>query len=191
MNPQRQKVTFDLNTPQLLTLEFDPPSQAREGKWGEQYMYWLAEEKTLWAEPLLHAKIKATRATAGDQILITKRKQKTQSGGYTVAWEVQRVTAQDLARAQAALEAGHQLAQELPPPAPPKHQTKHAPRRLPPSPPLDKRLPAEKFTPPPSRLADCLKEAIAACNAAQFNATSEDVRCLAITLFIQANGGRR
>jgi hypothetical protein len=186
MNNQRQRVSFDLNRPQLLTLEFDPPSQARPGKFGEQYMYWLQGDLTLWAEPELHARIVATGATAGDQLLLTKRKQRTQAGGYAVTWSAQRVNPQDVEKAREALDAGEALAAELPPPAPTHHT-----RRIPPSKPIERRLPPEKFAQQLHGMAAALREALDACAAVCWNPNPEDVRALAITIYIQNHGGRQ
>src|SRR5882672_5330731 len=197
MNPQRQKVTFNLNIPELLTLEFDPPSQARPGKWGEQFMYWLADEKTLWADPELHERIKATGAKAGDTVLVAKQKRQSAGGGYVVTWSIQPVSPDELAKGKAALDAATPLAESMPPPA-----TK--PKYLPQATPLEKRLPPEKFAPalpPPTaaiaapmnapRMSAALRAAIDACTETGFNATSEDIRALAITIYIQSCGGKR
>lgn len=180
----REKVKLQLNVPQILTLTYNPPDQPRPGQWGDQYMYWLEDEKTLWAEPLLHLKIVATGATGGDTILVKKLKGN---------WQVQRVDPRDLAKAHGAIEASAELARELP--APPAKV-----RSLPALVPLEKRLPPEKFAAADTlnprnisgnMMASALQQAIEACSLAKFAGTSEDVRALAITIFIQASGGTR
>lgn len=90
----RDKVTFATNVPQKLTLEFDPPSEPRAGRFGDQYMYFFAGGKIAWFDPPVHAQIVASGAQAGEEIEICKRE--TRKGTRkTTAWEVSVCGAED------------------------------------------------------------------------------------------------
>lgn len=169
----RVKVTFELNIPQVVTLEFDPPAEPREGNWGPQYMYFCGENRIAFLDPPVHEQILALDAHAGDTLAIVKRK-----SGRANRWEVNRV------------EAGR--VQPAPPrPAP---EAARAPRET-------VRTPAKSTSPPPIReghehiagnlMASALKQAIEACDLCEFAATHEDLRAMAISIYISATGGRQ
>lgn len=86
--PQRERVQFALNTPQLLVLEFNPPAQPREGRYGDQFMYFFAGEKIAWFDPPVHAAIVATGAQAGDEIAVTKRESR-EGNRRRIEWDAQ------------------------------------------------------------------------------------------------------
>jgi hypothetical protein len=92
--PLREKVQFATNVPQTLTLEFDPPAEPREGRWGDQYMYFFAGGKIAWFDPPVHAQIVASGAGAREQIEICKREVKT-GNRKTTKWEVVLLNAQE------------------------------------------------------------------------------------------------
>jgi hypothetical protein len=109
--PLRDKIDFRTNVPQRLTLEFDPPTEAREGRFGDQYMYWFGGNKIAWFDPPVHAEIVASGALAGEEIEICKRE--TKSGNRkTTRWEVV-VLNQDYSDAQAEAAAAASLKSQL------------------------------------------------------------------------------
>jgi len=158
---QREKVSFSTNIPVLVQLEFDPPTEAREGRFGDQYMYFLAGNRIMFIEPELHAEILKAGCGAGSEVAICKRELRN-AGRKHIQWEV--VTQQE--------EPTHEA------PAP-----RSAPRQASPA-----------IAPPRASgnfMAAALTEAIEACNLAGFDARPEDVRALAITIYIQAHGGKQ
>jgi hypothetical protein len=161
--PQREKVSFSTNIPVLVQLEFDPPTEAREGRFGDQYMYFLAGNRIMFIEPELHAEIVKAGCGAGSEVAICKRELRN-AGRKHIQWEV--VTHQE--------EPAHE--------APPPRQlvpSAQAPRAV---------VRGEKDR---NFMAAALTEAIEACNLAGFDARPEDVRALAITIYIQAHGGKQ
>jgi hypothetical protein len=168
--PQREKVTFSTNTPVLVQLEFDPPTQARAGRFGDQYMYVLAENRIMWVEPEVHQEIVRTGAQAGSELAICKRELRN-AGRKHIQWEV--VTQEE------------EPPQEPPPaPAPRPAASAAAPRSAPrTSRPVTELVSGNLMT-------AALKQAMEACQQAGFEARSEDVRALAITIYIAATGGK-
>lgn len=82
----REKLTFEPNVPVVATLEYDD-GKVVEGRFGDQYQYFLAGERILYADPDLRERIKRSGAKTGDTIAICKRA--TRSGNKRrVNWEV-------------------------------------------------------------------------------------------------------
>lgn len=191
----RNKVKFTANVPQTLTLEMDPPTEAAPSQFdGEEYMYSIANGFVLFAPAELHIEILRTRAKARHQITIVKRSMRN-AAGTTNTWEVENNTMQ---------------AQGWQQPAP-THATQRDPRAAlrdaPPGPALAARpearpaaealrnelnrparaeaLPAFKVSNNP--MTHAIRMAMEAVQEAQFEeATREDIRALAITIYIQA-----
>lgn len=165
--PQREKVSFQTNIPVLVQLEFDPPTQAREGRFGDQFMYFLAENRIMWVDPEVHQEIVRTGAAAGSELAICKRELRN-AGRKHIQWEVV-------------------LQQEEPAqPAPAQRPAASAaaPRSAPrPSRPVTDLVSGNLMT-------AALKQAMEACEQAGFEARTEDVRALAITIYIAATGGK-
>lgn len=171
--PQREKVSFSTNIPVLVQLEFDPPTEAREGRFGDQYMYFLAGNRIMFIEPELHTEIVKAGCGAGSEVAICKRELRN-AGRKHIQWEV--VTQQE-----------EPAADEAPAPV---YDSRSKPRQASPA-----------IAPPAARatreatsgnfMAAALKEAIEACDLASFEARPEDVRALAITIYIQAHGGKQ
>ena len=171
----REKVAFETNIPQVVTLEFDPPAEARDGNWGPQFMYFLEENRIMFAEPAVHEQILQLGCTRGATLAIVKRK-----NGRQNAWEVNQV------------HGGKFIAHEKPPvSAPRSHAPASAPR-------------VQETAPPPLRAANesvgasgnlmaaALKEAMEAVALSGFEeASREDIRALAITIYIGTTGGKR
>jgi hypothetical protein len=70
----RTKVNFEMNVPQVVTLEFNPPQEPRDGAWGPQYMYFCGDHRIGFFEPAVHAQIVALGAVAGSVVAIVKRR---------------------------------------------------------------------------------------------------------------------
>ncbi|GEM_PF-6165079 len=153
----RQKVTFEVNVPVTVRLEFDPPAEPREGIYGPQYMYFLQGDRIMFADPPLHQAIRAKHAAAGATLIICKRKQ-----GRSNVWEVHRP-------GEATIE----------PPAPPRSIA---------PPPI--RAGNEEIGASGNVMAAALRDAIQACKLAGFAASNEDIRALAITIYIAVTGGK-
>jgi hypothetical protein len=173
--PLRDKVYFEPNLPLTVVLEFDPPQQAREGRSGPQFMYFLAGNQIMFVEPELHAAIVQAKGCAGLEIAICKR-QFSVAGKKHVKWEV--VTQQEEPDA-------HE------PPAPPAA----APAIARPTPAAHAATPmqlsgADKLS--GNLMTACVRqasEAAAEAIALGWNMDASDVRALAITIYIQNTGG--
>jgi len=174
--PLREKVMFQTNIPQAVTLEFDPPTAAREGRFGDQFMYFLGDGKIMWADPPLHEEIKRSGAKAGSELGICKRELRN-AGRRHIQWEVNTIEEEP----------------QQPPPAPRPPAAAPAARPT--------RSAPRETAPPPIRagneriagnlMAAALREAIEACDLASFDARPEDIRALAITIYINATGGKK
>jgi hypothetical protein len=173
--PLREKVMFQTNLPQAVTLEFDPPTQARDGRFGDQFMYFLGDNRIMWADPPLHEEIKRSGAKAGSEIGICKRALRN-AGRRHIQWEV-------------AVEEEPQQPPPVPRPpasAPAARPTRSAPRETAPPPIREGR---ERVS--GNLMAAALREAIEACDLAEFDARPEDIRALAITIYINTIGGKK
>jgi hypothetical protein len=181
---QREKVSFSTNIPVLVQLEFDPPQQARAGRFGDQFMYFLADQKIMWVEPEAHAEILRAGAVAGSELAICKRELRN-AGRKHIQWEVV-------------------LQQEEPEPRQPAHTAPPAAaeafaRAATPRPAASAAAPrsAPRTSRPVTELVAgnlmtaALRQAMEACEQAGFEARTEDVRALAITIYIAATGGKK
>jgi hypothetical protein len=84
----REKVTFPTNTPVFVRLESEPT--LAPGRFGDEYQYFLADDKIAWLKPEAHAAVQACGAGPGDEVAITKRE--TRSGNRkAVAWTAEKV----------------------------------------------------------------------------------------------------
>ena len=73
----REKVTFTTNTPAFLTLETDPPTETHPGRFGDAYLYFLAQQKIAFLDPAAHQAILGSGARAGDEVRLTKSETRT------------------------------------------------------------------------------------------------------------------
>ena len=204
--PQRRKIQFSTNIPCIVRLEFDPPAEARQGRFGDQFMYWCSamedgEPCTLFADPPLHELIVASGARANDAIVILKHEIR-QGMQRRIQWEVEPFR-----------ELGHTARAPLTQPsarsapAPCAPPAKSAPIATSERPvfagetgsqartsPVPAPGTGEPACFPPvktgNQMADALKLALEACELAGFEARTEDIRALAITIYIQATGGK-
>jgi hypothetical protein len=168
---QREKIIFG-ESAQIVKLETEPAQATQsEGNWGPQFTYRLAGNKITWLDPDPHQKMLELGAHAGDELAIAKRKR-----GRRYVWEVLPVQEEPTPRAATPLPSDR--------PAP-QFSTISAPRET---------------APPPIRageriagnlMAAALKQAIEACDLAEFHATHDDVRALAITIYIHATEGKK
>jgi len=82
MSPQRTKIDFEPNIPVTMTLEFDGGKPVA-GRNGQQYLYWVDGQRSMFLDAEPHQMIQQTGAVAGDTLEITKTLK-----GRTVGWEV-------------------------------------------------------------------------------------------------------
>ena len=173
----RDRVAFDANTTQTVTIESTGTAQAsRDGT--PEFRYRLAENKIMWVPPEVHEQIVRalqTEAEAGT-FSITKRKR----GNQAATWEV--------------VQHADEPKQQAEPP-------RCAPRPAPAAalaPPRQAQLPAQG-EPYSTTLYTCLCAAMRDAQAAEAFATqigrpcafeTGDIRAMAATLFIHATGGR-
>jgi hypothetical protein len=167
--PQRDKVTFAINVPQVLTLEFNPPTDAREGRFGDQFMYFLGENKILWADPPLHEEILRSGAKAGSEIGICKRELRN-AGRRHIQWEVGVVEDEPAQPPTAVARPAIVSRPRATAPPPIRAGSEHIAGNL---------------------MAAALQQAIEACELSGFDARPEDIRALAITIYIHATGGKK
>ena len=189
----REKVTFETNLPQTLILEFDPPSEPREGRFGPQFMYFMGGGRILWADPPLHAAIVKSGAGAGEEIAVCKRESRPWPGAKKhTAWEVE--TAATAARRAPEAIAATAAPTPQPAAATPPAATPAAPHAAPTP---AKRAPATPAVEISGRISGnlmtaALQQALEACEQSGFSdARPDDVRALAITIYITATGGRQ
>jgi hypothetical protein len=160
---QRTKVNFEINIPTVVQLEFNPPVEPREGRFGPQFMYFVNDGLEIgWFDPPLHTAIIESNALAGDTIAIVKRR-----AGRTIRWEVNHVKPEQHA------------AQAPPPPA----ALVSAPR--------DRAALIQRELVSTNLMTAALRQAIDAAHETEFAATHEDIRALAITIYIASTGGRK
>jgi hypothetical protein len=182
----REKIAFQANLPTLLTLDHSD-GQPCAGRYGEQYMYTFDRgTKIAWLDPEVRAAIQRTGAGEGDQIFIT-RGETREGNRKKITWNVERVE-DEPAQPQARLA-----------PKPPATCTRPGP---------DAPRPAAPQPPPSSSgngaaraaLADALAIAIdVAAEAEQLAAhkglavrfQAEDIRALALTVYIGSSRGER
>jgi hypothetical protein len=169
----RTKVQFETNVPALITLERFPPQQPIDGKWGEQYMYSLAGQRVAFVEPEVHEQLIALDAQPGQNFTVTKVRE-----GRSNKWIV-----------EAGDHASNLLAKVPAPaaaPAPPAPRPALEPPRS--SPP-----PAVSTAIMQAALCSAIEATHAAAHFAEsigasYRASSEDVRALAITIYIEVTG---
>ena len=146
-------------------------------------MYFLADNQIGFFDPPSTPEILAVDAHAGDTIAIVKRK-----AGRANKWEVNRVQGGGVIPRRP----------ETPPapPAPPIAQERQDPAqaaliskpRATAAPPIRAGNERERIT--GNLMAAALRQAIEACEAVEFAATHEDIRALAITIYISVTGGK-
>lgn len=76
----REKISFRVGTPRMITLEHDPPSESKDGNWGPQFQYKLAGNQIAWLDPDAHEQLVGMGARAGGSYVVTK--------GRNNAWTV-------------------------------------------------------------------------------------------------------
>ena len=201
---RREKVIFEINAPVAITLEREPPSFSTPGNWGEQFMYSLEGNRVAFVEPEVHDAILAQHGQEGDTFTITKCKDGRRNVWSVIRGDVAEQAARAIqapapapaptaragrerastpaidariaeAEAQNAARRAAQPAQEAPrPPAP--GQTGHVSQNV---------------------MQACLCAAIEATHqaaafaegiGATYRPTSEDVRAIAISMYIEITG---
>lgn len=166
----RPVVSFDLNVPRVVTLEFPTPRECA-GTYGTRMMFTCAEG-VMFLDPAVATQLAQLEPAKGDRIRIT-RYQTQQGARRSIAFKFER--------------------DEPAPPAPKPATPAHTPGL--PNPAFVENLEASMTA---SLMATCLKQAIDALAAARRHAEAqgwpleffgEDVRAMANALFIQRTKG--
>jgi hypothetical protein len=176
----REKITFDVNTPQVITLTQYTNGREIAGRDGQtDYLYWLTDNRSLFAPAELHQAIQAYAPKQGESFEITKRKR----GNARATWEVVQLTDEE------------PPAQEPPARAP---QPQARPAAAEPAKPAAS-APANTLTKSSLDLVSCFVSAIDALLEAQayaskrglnFRFDSGDIRATAISAYIsRCKGG--
>jgi hypothetical protein len=214
----RDKITFSPNLPVIVKLDFNPPNEPRPGKFGDQYMYTVNDDAgIMFLDPAAHQLVVATGAKAGDEVAITKAV-RTDGGKRFTEWQVARVDDQTEQQPPGApvapppivsqpRTAAHAASSPATAPSPKANAHPFAPDQLnaPASDPEPAAaaaqarpgaaMPLEK-----NPLWPALTTAIDAAAAAELHAhrrglalrfSGEDVRAMALTLYIDAKRGGR
>ena len=181
----RTKISFDPpRVPVCLTPEI-VPTRSVDGRNGPQYMWFFKGDQVAWFDPDFHQEICACIETTGCRdIAITKHVRK----GTPPRFEVQPIaeeTGEPAARPAPAQTAARRI-EEIRKGAPPRFHHEE---------------PVERETAPPcNQMSAALMEAmlavhevlaIATAHGMPWKPSSEDIRALAITIYIQSNGGRK
>lgn len=165
----RPVVSFDLNVPRVVTLEFPTPREV-SGTYGTRMMFTCAEG-VMFLDPAVATQLAELNPQKGDRIRIT-RYQVQQGARRAIAFRFER---------------------DEPPPAPKPAASAHTPGL--PNPAFVENIEASMTA---SLMAACLKQAIDALAAARRHAESqgwnlefvgEDVRAMANALFIHRTKG--
>jgi hypothetical protein len=177
----REKIRFEANQTQFVTL--DTPPTPTTGITGEQWQYFLADEKIMWVDPAVHQQIQALDSR---EIAIT-RNTVTRNGKKATTWTVEPVDEEPIPEEHATA---------APPPPPP---TRKAPAPAP-APAAARTRPAPITDADADALVSALTSAIAACALAQTQAhaigltiqfDAADVRALASGLMIERRDNER
>jgi hypothetical protein len=182
----RDKVTFATNVPQEVVLAFDEGKEIN-GQFGDSVMYTLEGERVMFVPPIVRDRLDKLGVGRGDPVVICKA-ERVNGTRRRVEWKVERGEASESLATALAPRASSPVHSAQPKPSTPAPQNGngHAPARS---------GPAE------SLLESCLVQAMIAAMRAEkagqgvgctlrFN--SEDVRAMALTLYMQmAKGGAR
>ena len=217
--PLREKVEFRANKPVVVTLEFNPPTEPRAGRFGDQYMYFFADERIAWFDPPVHALIVQSGARVGSTIEI-EMQEKKKGNRKSTDWVVTLLDADEPAHepdtwvdrrqqaredeaadeAAAARRLGHTIGETTATPAPSKTP---AAAPVPAKTTQQQQAPSQPIAPSANPLAQALILAIDAVEIAnQHGVTAYDwdeglqlgdeaIVKLAITAYIQAQGGKQ
>ena len=182
---QREKVIFEVNAPRAVTIERDPPDYPTEGNWGPQWMYFLADNQIMFVEPDVHEQLIQEGAAHGKTFTITKTKDGRKNKWIVIRGDVEAQAARAIRapapapRPEAPAPRPAQRAEApapAPEPAPERTQRQHVSGNV------MKRLSAARSTP---RTA---QKNTRSPSGQLTRASSEDVRALAITIYIEVTG---
>ncbi len=174
-------VRFETNVPQVITLKYDDGKDV-EGRYGDEVYFTLQDGKAAYLPPIIREKFAAAGVRRGMPVQITKKEVKT-GNRKSIQWQVERVG------------AGASPSKVAAPASVPQQTIQ---------PPTERQAQATTHDtiggPALMHLKQALAAAITAAQGAENYAkernfavrfTSEDVRAMALTLFIQfAKGGR-
>lgn len=190
--PPNQRLRFEVNVPQLLTLDSAPEGIHSKGQYGDQYQYYFAGNQVAWLDPHVRDAIVSTGAQRGDELSICKREVK-RGNRRGIEWHV------DLIHDET------QPPEAAPPPRPPGRaagpQPVSAPRSY--QPPASEPLPPHQPAPNMSdrwkaieermhyaiRIAERVTESSERRTGGDFGRADyspSDVRALAISIFIES-----
>jgi hypothetical protein len=188
----RERLSFEYGVTHQVTLDSPGEEQtARDG--GVEYRYFLANRKIMWVPESVEMQLGELSADIGDTINITKHKH-----GRQTIWKVDRVAA------ETRTEEAVRTAETAPPsrPAPRQQKATAAPATAAPTPAEQEARPTTtpELLPFSNQMYTCMCAAVrVAAGAEKFAAQigrplafeTGDIRAMATTLFIQANGGGR
>lgn len=191
----REKVTFSPNIPVIVELQSE--GVLKMGAWGDQWQYFLGGHRIMWVDPPLHEAIQRSGARLNDSIAICKR-QMGAGKNRRITWEVE-LQADEPAEAQGPSPATQQ---RQPAPVAQMPAAKPAADEWEVSP--EDRARAEArwkaaTSQPDQELFTCLIAAIdaaamgehyAASKAMDLHFSAEDVRAMALSIFIRRKEGR-
>ena len=186
----RERITFDANTTQTVTLDGIGAEQA--GRDGPEYRYFLRDHKIMWVPPEVHAEIERANGNTGSTFDITKKKH----GRNPATWEVVEVVDEPpsagYGQASPTRQANPQpAARPAPTPVKPAANANTSTRQ--------QQLPQTTGEPWSASLYSCLCAAVNVAAEAEKFAQSigrplafetPDIRAMAASLFIHANGGK-
>ena len=85
----RQTLRFETNIPQAVALAFDD-GIAVEGRYGDQVMYTLEDERVMYVPPIVQEQIKRLKIQRGDPFQVVKREKKI-GNRRSIEWAVERL----------------------------------------------------------------------------------------------------
>lgn len=194
----REKISFDPPRVPVILRPENVPAHPVMGKFGEQYRWEFEGNQVAWFDPDVHKEICACLEVSGcNEIAITKHVRRGQQPRFEVqgvddqtGQPARPAPAQTAARRIAEIQNGQPGGYDPAPPAPRKPLPRVGPSRV-----WQNESASEAETAPPANaMAAALVEAIIACqevigiataNGIAWKPSSEDIRALAITIYIQ------
>jgi len=187
----RERITFDANT--TVTVILDGIGTEQAGREGPEYRYFLQQHRIMWVPPEVHAQIERAGGNTGSTFEITKKKH----GRYAATWEVVEVADEPpsagYGEASPTRQANPQPAAARPAPTPVKPAANGNTSTR------QQQLPETSGEPFSASMYACLCAAIRVSAEAEKFAQqigrplafeTGDIRAMAASLFIHANGGR-
>lgn len=90
----REKVTFEINVPQVLALDPQfPKGKPVEGRYGDQVMFYLTQNRVAYLEPEVAEQIQALNIQPGEEFVVVKRQVRDGNRRW-LEWKVERLEAE-------------------------------------------------------------------------------------------------